>query len=296
MAITIKLPANFDITATNRFVRGVVSGQGQPTDSKITFDFAPLNFIDGSGYTVLSNTLEWLFNHEVDVRFINCKNLLRPAIRYLDDCGFFHQYIGGKLSSQSAQRPTTLPCTAVAHANAHGWLETKFSPWMGNVLGVSHAALGTVRTGVKELFNNIDDHSTLNTGFIHVQHHPNMKAVRISVSDFGTGIPNTIKARFGDMRDGSAIHMATLEGVTAKTKPNNMGAGLNYLIERVTSCHGKVRIVSLTGSLNCSRAKDGSVDRDIQERNGTYPGTLVEVELDTRLFVGDEEGRVEVEW
>lgn len=296
MSITIKLPANFDISATNRFVRGVVSGQGTPADHTITFDFAPLNFIDGSGYTVLSNTLEWLFNHDVTVQFINFRNLQRPAICYLDDCGFFETYTGDKLSFGASRRSTTLPCTAVAHANAHGWLEHTFSPWMSDVLNVSHGALGTVRTGIKELFNNIDDHSTLNTGFIHVQHHPNMKAVRISVSDFGTGIPNTIRHRFGDMRDGAAIHMATQEGITAKSKPNNMGAGLNYLIERITSCHGKVHIVSLTGSLNCFRAKDGAVDRVIQERNGTYPGTLVEVEIDTRLFVGDEEGRVEVEW
>lgn len=295
MSTTIKLPVKFDLSATYRFTRGIVSPGGRPNDHSFTFDFSALNFIDGSGYTVLSNTVEWLNSQGVECKFANFTNLQRDAIRYLDDCGFFYRYIGDPLQPAACVRGTTLPCTPVAHAHAHGWLESTFSPWMCGTLRVSHTALASVRTCVKELFHNINDHSTQSTGFIHVQHYPNLKTVKVTVSDFGTGIPNTIRSRFGPMADGPAILHASLEGVTAKSRPNNMGAGLNYLIDRITANDGHVRIHSLSGSLNCFRATDG-VRRVPGSGNGTYPGTLVDIALDTRLFVGDDEGRVEAEW
>lgn len=152
-----------------------------------------------------------------------------------------------------------------------------------------------MRTCIKELFNNIHDHSTLSTGFVHVQHYPNNKQVRITVSDFGRGIPSTIRSRFGAMRDDAAILMATEEGVTAKSQPNNMGAGLAYLIDRITGCDGKVRIHSLSGNLYCFRDMNGQ-RKVANQGNGSYPGTLIDISLDTRLFVPDEEERIDIEW
>jgi hypothetical protein len=296
VATTIKIPVKFDITATNRFVRGIVGADGSPNDTKFTFDFSGLNFIDGSGYTVLSNTLEWLISREIECAFANFRNLQKPAISYLDDCGFFDRYVGTPLLASAWTRPTTLPCTAVAHAHAYGWLENTFSPWIADALDVSHGALASVRTCVKELFHNINDHSTQDTGFVHVQHYPNLKSVKITVSDFGTGIPNTIRGKFGAMNDGAAILHASKEGVTAKTKPNNMGAGLNYLIDRVMANQGSVQLLSLSGRLNCFCDRNGRPQRMATNGNGTYPGTLVDIALDTRLFVGDEEERMEVDW
>jgi glucose-6-phosphate-specific signal transduction histidine kinase len=177
----------------------------------------------------------------------------------------------------------------------NGLLETSFSPWMCRHLNVSHGALASIRTCIKEIFNNIIDHSEQDTGFIHAQYYPVNKIIYITVSDFGKGIPTTIKERFGDMTDQAAIFMASQEGVTAKSQPNNMGAGLNYLIDRVTGCYGSVRIHSLGGNLNCFRDRKGTY-RKPAFGNGNYPGTLIDISLDTRLFEGDEEERVDFEW
>jgi anti-sigma regulatory factor (Ser/Thr protein kinase) len=69
---------------------------------------------------------------------------------------------------------------------------------------------------VKELFHNINDHSSIATGFIHVQHYPNARVVKITVSDFGIGIPDKIRSFFGPpaaggppLTDGAAILMAS---------------------------------------------------------------------------------------
>lgn len=295
MATTIQIPTVFNLEALDRFTRGIVGANGQPNDREFTFDFGKLNFIDGTGYTVLSNTLEWLISLGVLCKFSNFRKRERPGIAYLDDCGFFYDHTGNPLSPLASCRPTTLPCTAIEHAQAHGWLEYKFTPWLSNVLSVSHGGLASVRTCIKELFNNINDHSTLSTGFVHAQHYPATKQVKITVSDFGRGIPSTIRAQFGEMSDDAAILLATKEGVTAKSQPNNMGAGLAYLIDRITGSDGKVRIHSLSGNLYCFRDKDGQ-RKNPNRGNGSYPGTLVDISLDTRLFVADEEERVDVEW
>lgn len=296
MATRIVLPVTFTLSAIRPFTRGIVGSVGSPCDTKFTFDFSRLNFIDGSGYTVLSNTLEWLDSKGVALAFANIDNLTRPAMQYLDDCGFFQTYIGYPLRPDAAIRATTLPCTAVEHAHAHGWLEYQFSQWMCATLDVNHGALSSVRTCVKELFHNINDHSTRDTGFVHVQHYPNNREIKITVSDFGTGIPSNIRSKFGPMRDGAAILLASKEGVTSQSTPNNMGAGLNYLIDVVTGNDGRVSLHSFSGTLNCFRGKDGSVERRSFDGNATYPGTLVDITLDTRMFVGDDDERVEVEW
>jgi len=292
----IALPANFTASALYRFTRDIVGPNLSPSADAIDLDFSAANFIDGTGYTVLSNTVEWLLYHGVALRFLSFTNLTRPAIVYLDDCGFFARYAGEALRLGAACRPSTMPCTAVEHAHSFAWLENTFSPWLGSELKCTHGALGSIRTCVKELFHNINDHSAQSTGFVHCQHYPTKREIRITVSDFGRGIPTTIRERFGDMSDHMAILHASQEGVTAKTKPNNMGAGLNYLIDTVAANLGTVSIFSLSGSLYTFCGKGGEPERRAHSGNGNYPGTLVDIALDTRLFVGDEEERVEVEW
>lgn len=297
MITSVFLPSNFKIEAIDRFTREVVSADGTPQSLDFSFDFSRLNFIDGSGYTVLSNTLEWLLSQGAHVSIKGFdKNTQRPAISYLDDCGFFRSYLKSPLDKNASRRPTTLPCSSVQDNVAFSWIEHKISPWLSNVLFTSHASLGSLRTCVKEVFHNISDHSTLNTGFVHVQHYPNIRNLKITVSDFGLGIPSTIRQHFGEMDDGAAILLASKEGVTAKSRPNNMGAGLNYLIDTIVGNRGSVLIHSLSGSLYCARGKGDLPFRKASLGRGVYPGTLIDITLDARLFVGDEEDRMDIEW
>lgn len=256
MATVIPIPQNFNLRALNRFTSFIVGKSGGPANDSFVFDFERLHFIDGTGYTVLSNTIAWLVRHGIECRFKNVSSKT-GGIAYLDDCGFFSKYIGKALSDTSTCRDSTLPCQEVQNASAHGWLETTFSEWMCRQLRVSHAGLASIRICVKELFNNILDHSTLDTGLIHVQLYPSTKIIRITISDFGLGIPHTIRQRYGQMADHQAIVYATQEGVTAKSRPNNMGAGLSLLIDRVTYGFGDVQIHSFSGSVNCFRDKKG---------------------------------------
>ena len=296
MPTVVTLPNYFNYGTLYSFTAAVVRFDGFPADKEFTFDFGRLTFIDGSGLTVLCNTLEWLYSHGVKVWFDNHARPQSASIAYLDDCGFFERHTGSRLRSTASIRNSTLPFTKVAHADAHGWLEYNFTPWMSGVLGVSHGALGSVRTCIKEVFNNILDHSTQNIGFVHVQHYPNKQNVKVTVSDFGRGIPSNIRVHYPDLTDAAAILKATEPGFTTKSTPRNMGVGLDFLIESVTGNQGSVSIYSFMGALHCNRDGANAPRRIPVLGNGSYPGTLVEISLRTDCFVGDDEDEEEMTW
>lgn len=293
---TVLLPYRFTYQALYTFTQSVVGLDGLPQDNHFIFDFQNLSFIDGFGLTIFSNTLEWLRALGVHVEISNFQILNRECIRYMDDCGFFQKYLPAPLNPQRAQRGTTLPFTHVAHADGHGWLEHTFTPWASYALGVTPGALGSARSCVKEIFNNILDHSNRESGYVHVQHYPKVRRVNITVSDFGRGIPNNIRARYGQMTDQDAILHASQRGVTTKGHPNNQGEGLDFLIENMTRNGGQVSIYSFSGSLICNRNANGVVHRTAWSGSGSYPGTLVDILLKTDTFIGDLEERENVEW
>ncbi len=296
-SMVIDLPQNFQMNAINRFTSQVVRSDGNPVSQNIVLNFAKLNFIDGSGYTVLSNTIGWLLSKKVEIKFINYLPVARLAIEYLDDCGFFKKYAGNPLRTVATRRLTTLPCAHIVQEHGFGWVENTLGPWLCGTLSARDGQIASMKTCVKEVLNNIADHSTVNTGFVHAQHYPNARNLKITMSDFGAGIPNTIRSRYGAMGDAEAIAEAIKDGVTAKSRPNNMGAGLCYLVDTVIANRGTVRLHSLSGNLTCVCDMRGRLKQDRQKTNGIYPGTLIEIELDTRLFVGDDDDeRTDFEW
>lgn len=296
MAKTVYLPGYFSLGALSAFTGEIVGLDGRPTDVDFTLDFSRLNFIEGSGLTVLSNTVEWLFHHGARVAFAGHNRPHVGSLAYLDDCGFFQRYLQTSIRQNPTVRRSTLPFTKVEHAQAHGWLVYQFTPFICGVLGVQSGAVGSIRSCVGEILNNIQDHSTLNLGFAHVQHYPRVNQVCITVSDFGRGIPNSMRIKRPWLTDEQAILVATEEGVTSQTTPRNRGMGLDLLVRQVTSNGGRVTIYSYHGSLTCYKNFDGSIGKTPLRGAGAYPGTLVDISLPTDQFVGDEFIEEEIEW
>ena len=172
-------------------MRSVLDTNQDPRDHRIVFDFSTLKFIEGEGLTALSNTLEWLYARDVDCRFHNiCETT--AAICYLDDCGFFREHLGEPLRNFARVRPTTIPCEKIQHDRSHAWLEGKVSPWLEAKLHIGARSFGSIRTCIKEVFNNIDEHSTEHIGCSHIQWYPRYDQISVTISDFGIGIPGTI--------------------------------------------------------------------------------------------------------
>jgi hypothetical protein len=293
MATTVTLPRY--LTDGASFTAAIVGNDRQPKDTAFCFDFTQLEFVNGSGLTAFCNTLEWLSVLGVGLSFSGHRIAARAAIEYLDDCGFFGRYLGQSLRTAARSRSTTLPFQPVAHADAFSWLEHTFTPWMSRVLSVSPSALGSLKSCIKEVFNNIQDHSSANTGFVHVQHYPRMDEVRVTMSDFGKGIPANVRRYDPALDDGKAILRATDEGFTTRSVATNRGVGLSVLVDCITGMRGTVEIWSLGGGLRCRRiGKD--LTRICSIGNGNYPGTLVEFSLSIVGFIGDDPEEEDATW
>jgi hypothetical protein len=129
-----------------------------------------------------------------------------------------------------------------------------------------------------------------------MQYYPAINEVQITISDFGKGIPSNIKEKFGEMSDGRAVELATEEGITTKSKQNNLGSGLSFLVDYVTGNYSKVSIYSLSGGVHCFQNNAGRLVRTPWVGTGRYPGTLVNIVLDRNRFQGDDVEREDLEW
>jgi ABC-type transporter Mla MlaB component len=143
----------------------ITSPEGAPLATAFEIDLARLTFIDASGIVIFTNLLEWLKRRSIPAQ-LNGYQSYGQAIRYLDDCGFFKHHLGGPLSASASLRDTTLPVTTVAHAQSHGWLEFTAMPWLASKLQMSTGSLSDLSVSLKELFNNVVDHSTENLVFM----------------------------------------------------------------------------------------------------------------------------------
>jgi anti-sigma regulatory factor (Ser/Thr protein kinase) len=169
-------------------------------------------------------------------------------------------------------------------------------PWLAKRLQVSTASLAEFKTCIREIFNNIEDHSTERIGCAHIQWFPNEQRIRMSVSDFGIGIPSEIRRVYPDKDDGEAIALAIQEGISSKRGGRNRGAGLSYLVDNVVRRNqGQLRIFSNHGQLTCSPTEH-SVETNTRLSPGYYPGTLISILLRTDRIEPVEEDRESLEW
>lgn len=295
----IYLPRKLNRSYINDLMKNIVGEDLKPTHQELSFDFTNLSFIEPSGITTLGNTFEWLVKNgtKTSITLPSKIGLSRHCpIKYLDDSEFFLKYTGNKLEDSSSVRPTTIPLQKVTYQNSHQWLTGTFTPWLAHRLGVRNTVLGNIEMCLGEIFNNIIDHSTENLGCIFAQHFPGQNRLVIGIADFGIGIPENIRKINKEVDDAKALELAIQEGVSSKTSPRNMGAGLYTLIRNVVlSTESSVNIHSGYGILNTYFGND-SIDISSEIADGYYPGTFLEVNIDTNVLIEEDKEEYEEEF
>lgn len=291
----ISVPQSFDRYHMYSLLDQIITKDGNPIDAEIILDLSKLNFIEPVGVTILANLIEWLNKIEAICKlgYVKYGN---ESIKYLDDSLFFQRYLGHKLDDKSCVRPTTIPLQNVTYQSSYQWVENNFIHWLSGRLYYTPKSLSIIKTCMGEIFNNIQDHSTENIGCVFAQHYPRSNEVKIAISDFGVGIPYNVKKLKPCLTDSEAIEEATQNGFTTRSSPGNSGAGLSVLIQNVVqNNHGAVYIHSNCGILNCINI-NGQVVKFPQENSSFYPGTLLEIILDTNVMNNILDFEEEFEW
>ncbi|MFD1206615.1 ATP-binding protein [Sporosarcina contaminans] len=295
----ITLPYRLDRNCINDLMSNVINDNKLPKSEKITFDFSQLGFIEPAGITTLGNLFEWLLKMGTDtsIRIPEVFGLAKWCpIEYLDDSEFFLTYTGKKLKESSRVRSTTIPLQKVTYENSHHWLSVSFIPWLAMCLDVKISTLGNIEMCMGEIFNNIVDHSSENIGCIYAQHFPSKNKVTISIADFGIGIPENIRRINPAADDAAALEMAIEQGVSSRTTPRNMGAGLHTLISNVVKgLNGTVNIHSGYGILQ-TYLGDDKIELSSKVSSGFYPGTFLDINIDTEILLEEDKYEEEEEF
>lgn len=254
-----------------------------PTE-EVIIDLRYLRFITPAGVVILANTLEWIRSNGGSFSFKLPQanpRIENEAVRYLDDSGFFEQYLGAKLSPCSRLRPTTVPLSLVSYELSYQWLQVRLIDWLSARLAMNRESLGILDLCFGEVFNNIRDHSGENVGCVAAQHFPSQNLVHIAVSDFGVGIPTRVREKLPELADSAAVLKSIEQGFTTESTPRNRGAGLDTLANQVAQENGG-NLVILSGHAVLS-AQRGPEQPAVSAREAqvSYPGTLIDARLRT---------------
>lgn len=279
----VELPSRFTRETMYSFIDEILDEDMLPRAEVIDFDFCKLTFIEPAGVTVLSNLIGKLKKHGSRVSFTYIepdKSDKWCPMSFLDDSMFFKHYLKETLHHSSALRPTTRPLENVTYTKSYQYLDEAMD-WLAGKLQLTKASLGDIKTCLKEIFNNIQDHSSENNGYIFIQHFPNKDKVTVAISDFGIGIPANVQTKHPSFNDAKALKKAVQEGFTTKSSPRNRGAGLDFLLHNVVNNNkGSVYIHSNSGILSCIHDGEAAVITS-ELSDGFYPGTLLELNFRT---------------
>lgn len=248
---------------------------------RLIIDFSEMDYIYTIQLVSLSALIEEYHLNEIIVVFENCSNT--ELENYLTDIKFFEYWndgfdrkrytaVGNKHCLCLWQLHSTMIDPYVNHAKdfaQRNWEE-------GKDFSILHSALA-------ELFNNILDHSESNIlGYSISQFHPTHQQLRISVCDFGIGIPESIN-RFmkatneKPLSSEEAIKKAFELGFTVRSQPHNRGWGLDTLKSIVHEFEGNLTIYS--NDVELIFQKEDLITNQIDDNIG---GTIVDVLIDTK--------------
>jgi anti-sigma regulatory factor (Ser/Thr protein kinase) len=292
--IVFEVPADASGSTMAKAIDGFMSQHAGQLPVEVHVDLRFLKFIKPAAITMLANFCTWLSDLS-QIRF----DIPRPetsAVQFLDDGEFFLLIEGIQLRPGYQRRQSSIPLRELRGAQQFHWINNEMLTWLSPTIGISVAGLLPFATAVSELFNNVTDHSTAQSGWAFVQHFPKTGKVTISISDWGRGIPNEVRRVRRNISDAEAIIEATKQGFSSKGSPKKRGAGLDYLLTTVVGVNGgTVEIWSNFGHVLFARDR-GRVSAYPQAFDAFSVGTTIDITFIVTNIVDVPDQAEEFEW
>lgn len=265
-----------------KLIEAVLDDDMNARCAEIVFDFQRVEALGCRAIVVLSNLIELLRQAGVAVSFVNFRQC-GPAT-LLRQSGFFERYFRNNPNGRAETTKAMLPLELVDYARSHAYIQNRLTPWLEAVLDAPEGSVAAIDVCMKEIFNNIVDHSTVNVGSSIAYLEPRTGRIEICASDFGIGIPANVRTKRPELSDHEAVEMACTEGFTTKSNPRNRGAGLAILMQNVVDRNaGRVLLYSRRGFVSRS-ALPSTPPRECVLTKVGYPGTLVHITLNPSTF------------
>jgi hypothetical protein len=247
---------------------------------KITLSIPTINDYTTADFDVLFNLWNQVNNDNLDVtfEFNRCRFLRHNAVAFLGGLTRLIQARGGIVRFDL----DTIHPKIKVNLEQNGFFSTLGfggAPWSGNSIPyredfcqdkvvlvdylktnwlgrgwvpVSEMLKDAIVGRVWEIYANAFEHGQSPIGIFSCgQHYPNKHELKLSVVDFGVGIPSNVRMFFKhdprahSLNAASCLKWAFQRGTT--TKPNNRGLGLDLLKEFVKINKGKLEVFSHEG-------------------------------------------------
>jgi anti-sigma regulatory factor (Ser/Thr protein kinase) len=241
-------------------------------------------------------------NNDIEFDFSYCRFLRQNAVAFLGGMARYLQYNGRNVNFKF----NTLMPGILTNLRQNGFIshfDNDIGPWSGNSIpyletkndeyvityleynwlgrgwvNISKDLKNAIVGKVYEIFANAYEHSGSPVGvFSCGQRFQNLNELKLTVVDFGVGIPTNVKNYFNDFNLDTlwTLQWAFEEGnSTRPTSKYKGGLGLGVLKDFIEANNGKLEIFSHNGY--CLIDKDGI---SFKKFNNYFEGTVVNITL-----------------
>lgn len=218
-----------------------------PPGERIEFDFSQCGFLRQNAVAMIGGMVRLAEHrgHPTSVLLEGASSWLRTN---LYQNGFAHAFGVGS----SPWKGNSVPYRQDRELNKEGFLEYLREDWLGrNWLNVSEGLRDAICGQVWEVYQNAFDHSESPIGITACgQHYPRNGELKLTLADFGIGIPARVRRYLGDeaMTASEALRWAFSRGHTTRTGTFDAdlarGIGLDLLREFVRKNRGRIEVYS----------------------------------------------------
>jgi hypothetical protein len=247
--------------------------QVQEDTKEIIFDFSRCNFLRQNAVAFLGGLARQLESRGSKVIF-DWDTVKKRVCMNLKQNGFMYTFNGGEEPWQG----NSIPYREDQYQNQDALVDYLAEQWLGrDWVHISDLLRNVIVGTTWEIYANAFEHGQTDIGvFSCGQHYPNLGEVKLTVVDFGVGIPHNVRDfhKNSNIRADEALKWAFQRGTTTRSGDVTGGIGLDYLKQFVHINKGKLQILSHDG---CAIIDE---KQEIYENRQTFfGGTLVNITL-----------------
>jgi len=222
----------------------------QSDPSHVAFDFSNCIFLRHNAIAFIGGLIRSIqfARGRAEVKW----ETLRPRIRQLLERNGFIQHFPppGYSSSGTPRSASSIPYREDISENRDGIMGYLKQEWLGTEWIQQHISAdgrNAIVGAAWEIYANAFEHSSTRIGvFSCGQYYPKTRLLKLTVVDFGVGIPKNVRSFFNDVEiaPAAALEWAFKSGTTTKPERDCRGVGLDILKGLVAINGGRMEIFS----------------------------------------------------
>ena len=249
--------------------------KGFDQKDSIIIDFSQTTWVEPIGFSLIVGFINYcvFFNKKVKYKPSNNSKL----VKYFNKSGFNKLFNINASSISFKDCSTNVP---LKRFETNLPVNQSFIDNLVNIINfdtkLSDDSKVTIKSSLFELFTNVKDHSSSQSGYIALgQMYPKKQKVCIAVADNGIGMLKTLNRQYKNIQtEEEAIKQSIEAGVTCKSIEKNAGMGLHTISLQA------FQLDIISNSTMCSYNNKKWHVKYLKER---YPGVIINIEIDPAI-------------